>query len=280
MVNYNGKLADKDAYYLNSRNRGFLYGDALFETLRVVNGKIIFWEEHYLRLMSSMRILRMEIPMNFTMEYLEEEILRLFTEEDTNKTARIRITVFRNDGGYYKPQSNDVSYLISAENLEDAFYILNEGSYEVELFKDFTVSKNMLSNLKTTNRILNVVGSIYANENGYDNCLLLNDTKSVVEALNGNIFLVKDKVLKTPPLEDGCLRGIIRKKILDILNKIDGYECVEKSISPFELQQADEIFITNSIQGIRPISKYRKKTYDTVMAKDILGKLNAAARFN
>lgn len=280
MVNYNGKLADKDAYYLNSRNRGFLYGDALFETLRVVNGKIIFWEEHYLRLMSSMRILRMEIPMNFTMEYLEEEILRLFTEEDTNKTARIRITVFRNDGGYYKPQSNDVSYLISAENLEDAFYILNEGSYEVELFKDFTISKNMLSNLKTTNRILNVVGSIYANENGYDNCLLLNDTKSVVEALNGNIFLVKDKVLKTPPLEDGCLRGIIRKKILDILNKIDGYECVEKSISPFELQQADEIFITNSIQGIRPISKYRKKTYDTAMAKDILGKLNAAARFN
>lgn len=280
MVNYNGKLTSKDSYYLNGLNRGFLYGDALFETLRVVDGKIIFWEEHYLRLMSSMRILRMEIPMTFTMEFLEEEILKLFAQKDTNKTARIRITVFRNDGGYYKPQSNEVSYLIIAENLEDAFYILNEGSYEVELFKDFTVSKNMLSNLKTTNRILNVVGSIYAKENGYDNCFLLNDTKSVVEALNGNIFLVKDNILKTPPLEDGCIRGIIRKQILDILNKIDGYECIEKSISPFELQQADELFITNSIQGIQPISKYRKKTYDTVMAKDILGKLNAAARFN
>lgn len=280
MVNYNGKLVDKDAFYLNNGNRGFLYGDALFETLRVVDGKIIFWEEHYLRLMSSMRILRMEIPMTFTMEFLEEEILKQFAQEDTNKTARIRITVFRNDGGYYKPVSNEVSYLISAENLEDAFYIINEGSYEVELFKDFTLSKNMLSNLKTTNRILNVVGSIYANENGYDNCLLLNDTKSVVEALNGNIFLVKDNVLKTPPLEDGCVRGIIRKKILDILNKIEGYECTEESISPFELQKADELFITNSIKGIQPISKYRKKTYGTVMARDILGKLNAAARFN
>jgi branched-chain amino acid aminotransferase len=138
----------------------------------------------------------------------------------------------------------------------------------------------MLSNLKTTNRILNVVGSVYAKENGYNNCLLLNDSKSVAGALNGNFFLVKDNVIKTPPIEDGCIKGIVRKKILDILNKIDTYECQEKSISSFELQQADELFITNSVMGIQPITKYRKKTFENKAAKDILGKLNAAARFN
>ncbi|WP_297706987.1 aminotransferase class IV [uncultured Eudoraea sp.] len=280
MVNYDGQLVDKNSFYLHANNRGFLYGDALFETIRVVNGRLIFWEDHYLRLMSSMRILRMEIPMSFTMEFLEEQILKVLAEGEKNNSARIRITVFRKNGGFYLPKSNEVSYLIGTEFLADAYYILNEANYEVELFKDFTISKNMLSNLKTTNRVLNVVGSIYAKENGYDNCLLLNDSKSVVEALNGNIFLVKDKVLKTPPLEDGCIKGTIRKKVLEIINKIDTYECQENSISPFELQQADELFITNSVMGIQPITKYRKKIFENKVAKELLGKLNAAARFN
>ena len=280
MVNFNGQIVDDDALYLNGKNRGLLYGDALFETLRVVNGKIIFWEDHYLRLMSSMRILRMEIPMSFTMEFLEEQILKTLHTGVEGNSARIRITVFRNNGGYYSPESNEVSYIIAADLLINSYYVLNEDGYEVELFKDFTLSKNMLSNLKTTNRILNVVGSVYAKENGYKNCLLLNDSKSVAEALNGNVFLVKDSVLKTPPLEDGCIKGIVRKKILDIVDKIDTYECQEESISPFELQQADELFITNSVMGIQPITKYRKKTFENKVAKDILGKLNAAARFN
>lgn len=280
MVNYNGQIVDDSALYLNGNNRGLLYGDALFETLRVVDGRLIFWEDHYLSLMSSMRILRMEIPMSFTMEFLEEQILMLLPGEQKNNSTKIRITVYRNQGGSYRPESNEVSYIISADLLANPYYILDEDSYEVELYKDFTVSKNMLSNLKTNNRILNVVGSIYAKENGYHNCLMLNDSKSVVEALNGNIFVVKDNVIKTPPIEDGCIKGITRKKILDILHKIDTYECLEKSISPFELQQADELFITNSINGIQPISKYRKKTFNNIVARDILGKLNAAARFN
>ncbi|WP_019671523.1 aminotransferase class IV [Eudoraea adriatica] len=280
MVNYNGQIVDDKELYLNVNNRGLLFGDALFETLRVVNGKLIFWEDHYLSLMSAMRILRMEIPMSFTMEFLEGQILMLLPEEQKTRSAKIRITVFRKNGGLYTPESNDVSYLISADPLTNPYYILKEESYEVELFKDFTLSKNMLSNLKTNNRILNVVGSIYAKENGYHNCLMLNDTKSVAEALDGNIFLVKGNVLRTPPLGDGCIKGIIRKKILDILNKVDTYECLEESISPFELQQADELFITNSRNGIQPISKYRKKTFGNIVARDILGKLNAAARFN
>lgn len=280
MVNYNGQIVDDSALYLNGNNRGLLYGDALFETLRVVDGRLIFWEDHYLSLMSSMRILRMEIPMSFTMEFLEEQILMLLPGEQKNNSTKIRITVYRNQGGLYRPENNEVSYIISADLLANPYYILNEDSYEVELFKDFTVGKNMLSNLKTNNRIVNVVGSIYAKENGYHNCLMLNDSKSVVEALNGNIFVVKDNVIKTPPIEDGCIKGITRKKILDILHKIDTYECLEKSISPFELQQADELFITNSINGIQPISKYRKKTFNNIVARDILGKLNAAARFN
>ncbi|MCM4152979.1 aminotransferase class IV [Arenibacter sp. N53] len=281
MVNFNGNLLSKNTFYLNHENRGLRYGDALFESIRVVNGKIFFWEDHYLRLMASMRILRMEIPMNFTMEFLEEEILTAVNANALlEKPARVRFTVFRNNGGLYLPQSNEVSYIIETNELDSPFYTLNQEAYEVELFKDFYVNPDMLSTLKTNNKAINVVGSIYAAENGYQNCLLLNNEKKVVEALNGNLFLVRDQLIKTPSLKDGCLNGIVRKKLIGILGSLNNYNFEEAFISPFELQKADELFITNAIRGIQPITKYRKKEYGTTVAADLLGKLNAAARLN
>lgn len=278
MVNFNGTLLEANAHFLNNANRGLRYGDSLFEAIRVVNGRIYFLEEHYLRLMSSMRILRMEIPMDFTMEFLESEILKTINAVDLNRTYRVRFTVFRNDGGLYLPETNSISYCIEVKVLENPFYTLTEAPYEVELFKDFLVNKDMLSNLKTNNRVLNVIGSVFAKENDFQNCLLINGDKMVVEALNGNVFLVSGKTIKTPPLKDGCLNGILRKKIIDILAKSTVYEVREESISPFELQKADEIFITNAISGIIPVSKYRKKMFQNTTSKELIGKLNAVAR--
>ena len=279
MLNYNGKLIPTTSHFINQDNRGLRYGDSLFETIRVVNSKIYFWEDHYLRLMASMRILRMEIPMSFTMEYLENQILDTIASNSLEDSAtRIRFTVFRNDGGLYAPETNDISYIIEAKQLENTFFMINEEAYEVELFKDFYVNPDMLSTLKTNNKVLNVVGSIFAKENGYQNCLLLNNQKMVVEALNGNLFLVSGKTIKTPPKSEGCLNGILRKKLIDILGKLEGYTFQEASISPFELQKADELFITNAIVGIQPITKYRKKNFANTVAKDLIGKLNAAAR--
>lgn len=279
MLNFNGKQHSEDSFFLNQENRGLRYGDSLFETIRVVNNKIYFWEDHYLRLMASMRILRMQIPMSFTMEYLEDQILQTIASNTLdNAPVRIRLTIFRNDGGLYLPKTNDVSFVIEAKKLDHTFFIINDSDYEVELFKDFYVNQDMLSTLKTNNRILNVVGSVFAKENNYANCLLLNNQKMVVEALNGNIFMVSGTTIKTPPKKDGCINGILRKKLIEILNKLEGYTLEETSISPFELQKADELFITNAIVGIQPITKYRKKMYANTVAKDLLGKLNAAAR--
>ncbi|MCG2459982.1 aminotransferase class IV [Flavobacteriaceae bacterium F89] len=277
-VNFNGSLLLKDTNFLNHENRGLRYGDALFETLRIINGKIVFWEDHYLRLMASMRILRMEIPMTFTMEFLQEQLLRVILANDMeNSPARVRLTVFRNNGGLYLPKSNDVSFIIEASALKDPYYTLDPSSYEVALFKDFYVNANKLSTLKTSNKLTHVLGSIFSNENNYDNCLLLNQNKFVVEALNANIFLVVNNTVKTPPIMDGCLNGIIRKKLKEIFTRLGNYAFEESSISPFELQKADELFITNSITGIRPITKFRKKEYSTKVALDLLGKLNAKA---
>ena len=281
MINFNGNLHPEETHFLNHENRGLCYGDALFETMRAINGKLMFWESHYLRLMSSMRILRMEIPMNFTMEFLEGQIIdTLKGNRLEHMPARVRLTVFRNNGGLYTPTTNDVSFIISVNALQTPFFSLEDKAYEVGLFKDFYVNPDMLSTLKTNNRILNVMGSIFAKENGFANCLLLNSQKNVVEALNGNLFLVQGNGVKTPPLSDGCLNGIVRKKLMEILVRLDDYKLIETSISPFELQKADELFITNAIVGIQPITKYRKKEFSNHVAKNLLGKLNATARLN
>ena len=279
MINYNGELLQTTSNFLNHENRGLRYGDSLFETIRAVDGKVVFWEDHYLRLMASMRILRMAIPMEFTMEFLQEEIEKtLQASRLDGKAVRVRFTVFRNNGGLYLPKTNEISYCMECSVLESPFYILTEGAYEIELFKDFYVNNDLTSTLKTNNKIINVVGSIYAHENGYQNCLLLNTNKQVTEALNGNIFMVNGNTITTPPIADGCLNGIVRKKILAILKKLEGYILKEVSISPFDLQKADELFITNSIVGILPITKYRKKEFKNEVASDLIGKLNASAR--
>ncbi|MEH6658144.1 aminotransferase class IV [Leeuwenhoekiella marinoflava] len=277
MINFNGTLTENPQF--TAYNRGMLYGDAVFETIRYTGGKLTFWEDHYFRLMASMRILRMEIPMHFTLENLEEELLKVIEAETfQNKAASIRLTVTRNEGGKYLPEDNGVGFYAFAKELKNPFFILNEESYEVELYKDHYVNADLISTLKTANKIIHVTGSIYAEENDYANCLLLNNNKAVVEALNGNLFLVKGNVIKTPSLEDGCLRGVIRKQLIEMLKKLEDYTVEEASISPFELQKADELFITNAIVGIQPITKYRKKTYTNKVAKDLLGKLNAQAR--
>lgn len=273
MINFNGAIVSEDANVL-VQNRGFLYGDAVFETLKIVNNKIMFLEDHYFRLMSSMRIVRMEIPMNFTMEYLEEQILSLLKNNDLGNSARARITVYRNDGGYYLPQNNTVSFLINAASLEKTFYFLNEQQYEVDLYKDFYITRQLLSSIKTANRLINVTGSIYANENGLDNCILLNDSKNVVEALQGNIFMLTGNKLVTPPVSEGCLNGVMRKQILNLAKKIEGIEVAEEIISPFDLQKADELFITNVIKGIQPVTKYRKKEFAVEISKTLVEALN------
>ena len=280
MINFNENILD-DNVVLSTNNRGYAYGDALFETIKVSNGSILFWEDHYFRLMASMRIMRMEIPMNFTMEYLQAQIEKTLDANQLLKhSARIKLIVHRNEGGLYLPTTNAISFVISVKPLNQNIYELNNEVYEVDLFKDYYLSPSLLSTLKTNNKAINVVGSIYAKENKLQNCFILNTDKQVVEALNGNIFLVKGDTIKTPPLSNGCLKGVMRKQLIDIIEKLPDYNIEERIISPFELQKADEIFISNVIVGIQPVTKYRKKTFDTEVSELLIKKLNIKVRLH
>lgn len=271
MINFNGQLTEQS--YQIENNRGFLYGDSVFESIRIIDGKICFWEDHYFRLISSMRILRIDIPDHFTPNFFEENIMRLHNVFSNNACSRVRLSVFRNSAGKYRPLSNECKFLISCENLKSKKFTINQGNYKVDIFKDYYIDKQLISSIKSNNKIINVIASIYAKENLLDNCILLNNDKMVCEFINANLFLIKDDCVLTPDLKSGCLNGVMRKNIIRILKK-NKIEIVERSIHSYELIHSDEIFGCNSIQGIFSIYEYRKNKLKSNMTKKILSILN------
>ena len=264
MVNYNGDLVAFDDVKITPNNRAYKYGDSVFETIKIINGKLVFWEDHYFRLMASMRMLRMRIPMNFTLEFLEEEILKIVSTKSENN-LRVRLCITRKDGGFYTPTTNAIDYLIDSSEIK----FITKDKYTLDLFKDFYVYSGYLSTIKTNNKLINTLASIFAKENELDNCLLLNERKGIVEATNASLFLIKGTLIKTPLLSEGCLKGIAREKVINIIKSSSDYDIEEAVISPFEIQKADELFITNSIIGIQPVTNYRKKVFSTDISKKL-----------
>jgi len=265
MINFNGELLFEEKVKLSSENRGFKYGDAIFETIKVSNRKVIFWEDHYFRLMASMRMLRMKIPMQFTLEFLEQEIIKTVAVQDQFSSFRVRLNVYRKDGGLYTPKTNEIDYLIDVK----ANTYQTKEIYSVDVFKDFYSYSGLLSTIKTNNRMVNTLASIYAKENDLDNCVLINEKKGVVEVANANIFILKGSIVKTPALTEGCIKGIVRGKIIEIISKNKEYTLEETNISPFEIQKADEVFITNAIIGIQSVTNYKKKNFTTDFSNKI-----------
>ena len=269
MLNYNGNLVAFEDVKITPDNRAYKYGDSVFETIKVINGKLVFWEEHYFRLMASMRMLRMKIPMNFTLEFLQDEILKTVLV-NTKNNSRVRLCITRKDGGFYTPTTNEIDYLIESREIT----FTTKDNYKVDLFKDFYLYSGHLSTIKTNNKLIHTLASIFAKENDLDNCILLNERKGIVEATNATLFLIKGNTIKTPLLSEGCLKGIAREKVIKIIESNNDYDIEETVISPFEIQKADEVFITNSIIGIQPITNYRKKTFSTDISKKLAMSLN------
>lgn len=269
MVNYNGDLVAFDDVIITPNNRAYKYGDSVFETIKIINGKLVFWEDHYFRLMASMRMLRMRIPMNFTLEFLEEEILKIVSIKSENN-LRVRLCITRKDGGFYTPTTNEIDYLIESSEIK----FITKDKYTLDLFKDFYIYSGYLSTIKTNNKLINTLASIFAKENELDNCILLNERKGIVEATNASLFLIQGTLIKTPLLSEGCLKGIAREKVINIIKSSSDYDIEEAVISPFEIQKADELFITNSIIGIQPVTNYRKKVFSTDISKKLAVSFN------
>jgi branched-subunit amino acid aminotransferase/4-amino-4-deoxychorismate lyase len=276
---YNGKLAIPEEVKLNLNNRAFRYGDGLFETMRMFEGKMPFLELHLERLQTGIDMLQLDLPIaNHGIEYWQYEIRRIvkYYHQKYPKQAknyRMRLTVFRNDGGYYTPSTNGASYILEVERLKTSMFDWNEKGLTIDIFRKVNLDKGRLNNLKTANGLPYVLASLFKKDKGVDDVLLLNNKERIVESTHSNVFFIKNNTLITPALGEGCTAGTTRKIILGIGKEL-GLKVKTTKCEINILKNVDEVFLSNAIRGIQWVRKFKKKRYEHRVSKAIYLKMN------
>lgn len=270
---YNGHLVSLYEPSISFTNRAFRYGDSIFETIKYTNGKIMFLADHIKRLKLGMTTLRMNVPTEFTVANIEQLIFHLIEQNEISKEARIRLTVFRNEGGYYTPSTNDISFLIETEAVEEVGYVLNQKGLWVDIYAEIKKPINKLANLKTGSSLMYVMAGIAKTSMKLDDCLIINTNGNIIETINSNIFVVKNGTLYTAPITDGCVDGIMRKQILDIASRFK-LLTFEQTLTVHTLTSGDEVFLTNAIKGIQWVGQFQNKFYTNQKAQFFTEKLN------
>jgi branched-chain amino acid aminotransferase len=267
-LNFNGTLIQSDKTIITANNRGFRYGDGLFETIKMIGSKIHLAQYHFERLFSSMRILQFEMPEFFTEENLSDQILFLSKKNDHQHSARVRLTVFRGDGGLFDANNNVPNFIIQTEELNNKEFGLNENGLITDIFIGGKKSCDSFSNIKSNNFLVYAMAASYAKRNQLDDCFILNSFGRICESAISNIFLIKDKIIYTPALSEGCVAGVMRRFLLEKISQ-QGFSIRERNLSIENVMQADEIFLTNSISGIRWVKEFQKNKYTNSLTTEI-----------
>ena len=273
-VNNNGILLPNDAPTIHAGNRGHLYGDGVFESIRILSGKPINIENHIDRLLKGANVLKMETPANYDVNFFQEKILELIGKSGIKQGGRCRLSIDRATGGAYLPDSNDCTFYIEVYPYLMNYFELNAKGLELDIYRDIKLHKNFLSNYKTKTGLPYVMASIAAKEQGLDDLFLTNEKGNIIESGSCNVFIVSNGVLYTSGLDEGCIAGTMRMQVINIAIKhnIKIYEC---SILPQNLLSADEIIFTNAIRGINWVAGYRTKRYQNNMSRRLVVLLNA-----
>lgn len=271
-INFNGNIIDASEPVFTSANRAFRYGDGIFETIRLMNDEILFFDRHLKRLKDSMNLLGMTDHEDLTFHNLYLSIRHLDQVNRLKGNGRIRLEVFRNDGGLYTPQSNNVSYVIEATALKSTAYSLNQNGLKIDIYSEIRKPVSRLSNLKSSNALYYVMAGLYKKNTGTGDCLVLNTGGRIAEAISSNIFIVMDEKVITPSLTEACVAGVMRDVIIEKLLD-QGIHVVEGGITPEDLNAAGEVFLTDVINGIRWVGAFRNKRYFSNLSRSLISDL-------
>lgn len=256
---YNGEVKEGDKPVLLLDNRAYHYGDGVFESIRIMDGKPLFLDAHWARLTEALKVLVIDRPATLDRSSLERSI-EVLVQRTGIMSARCRLTVFRDADGHYRPTSNKGSYTIEVAPFEPSAYALNDHGMHVDIYPDMRKPVNALAIHKTLNCQYYIMASLWCQERGLDDCLLQNDRGNIIESSSGNLFIVSNGVLYTPSLSDGCIGGIMRMQVINLALR-SGMKVYECSLNPQNLLAADELFFTNAIRGPQWASTYRTKRY-------------------
>lgn len=271
---FNDQFIAQESAVLKASNRAFKYGDSLFETLLMCNGKLQFPELHAERIKAAMKLLKME-GYNLLDEYfLKQKASELVRKNKIQGNVRLRLTIFREGEGLYAPETNKVGYLLETRQLLNSPYEFNKKGLIVDVYDEIAKPINILSNYKTTNALTFVMAGIFQKQRRLDEVFILNQNGFLCESTSSNIFVVYQNQIYTPALSEGCVAGVMRSVVLQ-LAKTNDITVIEAQISPEILKEAEEVFVTNAIGGIRWVMGYGKKRYFNEVTKSLSAKLNA-----
>lgn len=268
-VVYDGILRLTETFYIRSSNRAFRYGDGLFETIHYHKGKLLFWKDHYERLtkgMAAFSFSRMSFP---TSVELEAQIIDLLVKNRVFNDGRVRLSIFRRGDGFYRPNNLSASWLIEVEPLESRGFPWYQEGLHIGLYKKFQKHYTPLSPYKTISSNASILASIFAKETRVHDSLILNGENLFIESTSSNLFWVKDRVIFTPAVSSGCVDGVMRKQILEIVKEMNRSVVETKGATQKELLESEEIFLTNVISGIKWVVAINKKRFHTRLTKTI-----------
>lgn len=268
----NGNLYSSDNALFTASHRSVRYGDGIFESIRVINGKIVFIDKHLKRLFKNATLIKLNVK--FTAEQIKEQLETLLQKNQIQNNGRIRISLYRSGEGYYKPNSNESDLIIEANKIDiHSAYDLNMPGLVVDIYKDAYKPLHFLSEVKSCSSLLYVLAAEWAKSRYLDDALLINEKGNICEATSSNIFWVKNSVVFTPPLSEACLPGIMREVLMEVMLK-NNIELIEKYCTENDLLQADELFLSNAIYGIKWVVAFKKKRYFSNTAKKLIMILN------
>jgi branched-chain amino acid aminotransferase len=274
IINFNGKLVPETSPLPLRENRGFLYGDGFFETIRLINGTPVHLEDHLDRMNRSFQFLHLEPPFKTDPETLAKVIGNLAAANQILKGGRVRITFFRESKGYYTPASDQCGYLAECSPLDENRYSLNQKGLHLALYGQNFKPATPLQSLKTINALIYVLAGIFARNQQCDDALIMNDYENIIETTSSNLFIVKQNTITTPGLDEGCIPGVMRRNMLKIIEHKTEYKLERGNIRLHDIIEADEIFLTNAIRGVQWVVAFKDKRYYHTVATHLVSLLN------
>ncbi len=269
----NDEFLRVDQPVLTAANRSFRYGDGIFETMRMMNGKLQFADFHADRIREGLKVLKMEGGALLDEYFLRQKTSELQKRNRMSGNVRFRLSLYRDGEGLYTPVHNKTAYLMEATPLEGVSYEFNKKGLIIDVFDEIPKSVDKLANLKTNNALCYVMAGLYQQQHRLDEAILLNNKGMLCESTSSNVFVVYQKQIYTPALSEGCVSGVMRKVVLQ-LAKTHHLPLIEAQISPEILKEAEEVFVTNALSGIRWVMGYGRKRYFNEVAKVLSLKLN------
>lgn len=266
VLNYNGRLTDLSDLSFSTENRAFHYGDGCFESMIFFNGELQLADLHHSRLSRTCDYLSLELPEFARTQFSFEKQVKEVALANGLTHARIKLTVFREAGGYYRPERHSANFLISCSEVTGEPYTLNKKGLSIGISEQSVSTE--LSSYKTLNALPYVLAGIEAKKNSWDEALLKNYEGNLVEASSSNLFLITGQNILTPKLDKGGLQGVMREKVIQVLRH-KGKRILELKITENDLFDADEIFLTNAVKGIQWVVSFGDKRYYSSRTREI-----------